>query len=439
MMQLSRTTRAMVCCLVILLSSTGLIAAQDADEDIELTPEQKRKLIKLLNDQPESKPNDLRLYWKEGIRMDSRDGTFKLKFGGRLQNDWGWISGGELQDDLGIDLEDGIEFRRARLYVSGDIYENLGFKLQFDFADGDADLKDAYLKIKKLPVLGNLTIGHFKEPFSLEELTSSKYITFLERALPNVMAPSRNVGVMASNTACDKRMTWAVGMFRDTDDYGSMNTDQGYNLTTRLTWAPWYDEESKGRGLLHVGGSYRLGHPEDRFRFRQRPEAHFTERLTNTDYIVADWVNRFGGEAALVLGPFSLQGEYIATVIKDHNLNSDDITLDGWYVQASYFLTGEHRPYKQSSGTFGRVKPKKNWRDDGGWGAWEVAARYSSLDFSDSLLPDSARDLDNVSVGLNWYLNPNVRLIWNYIHSMVDGRDTDGDADIAMMRIQVDF
>ena len=118
---------------------------------------------------------------------------------------------------------------------------------------------------------------------------------------------------------------------------------------------------------------------------------------------------------------------------------AQDPYIDGWSAQVSYFLTGEHRQYSKSSGTFSRVKPKKNFREDDGWGAWDLAARYSNLDFRHSVLPDSARRLDNVTLGLNWYLTPNVKLMWNYIHSEVDGRDTDGDADIAVMRIQVDF
>ena len=382
-------------------------------------------------------PNDLRVYWKEGFRLDSADKKFKLKFGGRLMADMGWISGSDLENDLGITLHDGVEFRRARLYVAGDFYEDLAFKLQFDFAGGDADLKDAYLKIKKVPLLGNLTLGHFKEPFSLNELTSSKYITFLERALPTVFVPSRNVGIMASNTAFDEQMTWAVGAFRSTNDYGMLVSNDSYNVTTRLTWNPLY--EDKGRKVLHFGGSYSRVNPSGGVQIRQRPEAHWTLYLTDTGiFAEPDSMNLFGAEAALVHGPFSIQGEYIANAVDSRTMGSD-LYFQGWYAQASYFLTGEHRPYKKSSGTFSRVKPKKNWRQDGGWGAWEVAARYSYLDLDESGLPVTARELQNVTVGLNWYLNPNVRLMCNYIRSMVDGSDTNEDADIVALRVQVDF
>ena len=404
---------------------------------IELTPEQKQKFLGLLEADTQPAPRDFRVYWKEGIRMESADKKFKLKFGGRLMGDIGWIGGSALESDLGIVLDDGVEFRRARLYVAGDFYEKLAFKLQFDFAGGDADLKDAYLKIKKLPLLGTLTLGHFKEPFSLEELTSSKYITFMERALPNVFVPGRNVGIMASNTALDKQMTWAIGAFRSTNDFGILVSDDSYSLTTRLTWLPWY--EDKGRKVFHLGGSYSLVNPRNGVRIRQRPEAHWTLRLTDTGtFAEPDYMNLFGAEAALVCGPFSVQGEYIANAV-DARTMVDDPYFYGWYAQASYFLTGEHRPYSKSSGTFSRVKPKKNWRQDGGWGAWELAGRFSYLDLDESGLPVTARRLQNITIGLNWYLNPNVRLMGNYIRSMVDGSDTDEDADIIMMRVQVDF
>jgi len=170
---------------------------------------------------------DFRVFWKEGLTFTTQDGNFKLKAGGRIQNDWLWISeDSDLKADVG-EQEDGTEFRRARLYLSGLIYGNVEFKAQYDFAGGDADFKDVYIGLLDLPI-GNIRVGHFKEPFSLEELTSSNHITFLERALPNALAPSRNAGVMLYGTALaasNPRMTWALGVFRDTPDDGDIRLD----------------------------------------------------------------------------------------------------------------------------------------------------------------------------------------------------------------------
>lgn len=376
------------------------------------------------------KPEDFRVFWKEGLNFTTQDGSFKLKVGGRLMNDWLWISEDrDIKANVG-EQEDGVEFRRARLDFSGLIYDNVEYRLELDFAGGDADFKDAYLGLTDFPV-GNLRMGHFKEPFSLEELTSSRHITFLERALPNVFVPSRNTGVMLRGTAlaaADPRMTWAVGVFRDTDDYGENIDDGGYNVTGRVTALPMYQEG--GARLLHVGAAYSFRNPDDVVRYRERPEAHLTDRFVDTGTFASDQVNLFGLEAAWVSGPLSVQAECIWA-------NADIASsthFDGYYVQASYFLTGEHRNYKTSEAVFDRVKPKQNYSFGRSPGAWEVAARYSELDLDDGNIAGGV--LKNITAGLNWYLNPNTKIMWDYVHAH---KDDVGNADLFMIRLQFDF
>jgi len=126
----------------------------------------------------------LRARWKNGLRLDSMDESISLKIGGRIHYDWAYFNQQNgLEKSIGSDLINNSEFRRSRLYISGKIYDNIEFKTQYDFADGDADFKDVYFGLKKLPYVGNLRIGQFKEPFGLEELISSNDITFLERSL----------------------------------------------------------------------------------------------------------------------------------------------------------------------------------------------------------------------------------------------------------------
>ncbi len=379
---------------------------------------------------PEPGPSDLRVFWKEGLRLETRDKDFTLKLGGRIQNDWGWMTeDNDVKSSKG-DLLDGTEFRRVRLYTSGTVYDNIDYKLQFDFAGGDADLKDAYLGVRNLPI-GYLKMGHFKEPFGLEELTSSKYITFLERALPVVFAPSRNTGVMLQGTALaasDPRMTWATGIFRDADSYGEDKSEGGYSVTGRVTALPWYEDE--GARLLHVGAAYSLRELNDVVRYRSRPEAHLAPYFVDTTALTANRAGLLGLESALVHGPFSLQGEYMRT---DVDISSSS-SFDGFYIQGSYFLTGEHRNYKTSAGAFDRVKPKENFHFGEGIGAWEVAARYSQLNLNDAGI--SGGRLKDATVGLNWYLNPNTRIMWNYVRAELDRV---GNADLFLMRFQVDF
>jgi phosphate-selective porin OprO/OprP len=134
-----------------------------------------------------------------------------------------------------------------------------------------------------------------------------------------------------------------------------------------------------------------------------------------------------------VNGPVSLQSEYVRAFVTRPNANRVDFS--SLYVQGSYFLTGEHRTYENATAVFGRVSPKHNFEGIGqGWGAWEIAARYSRLNLDDQ--PIFGGKLQDVTLGLNWYLNPNTRVMWNYVHA--DRIDT-GGANIFQTRFQVDF
>jgi len=404
-------------------------------------------------------PSDFRLYWDKGMRAKTGDGRLSMKFGGRFYYDWTWVDGDPMEDTaLFANIMDGSEVRTARLYWQGEWNKKLAFKWQVDFDENDTEVKDLYVELKKLPVVGNLRMGHFKEPFGLEELTSSKYVTFLERSLPvDEFAPSRNSGFMIHNHALDKRMTWAAGIFAATgtmDDDGDAlgqkghRSDGNYTFTTRLTGLPMYQDN--GRQLLHLGAAYSYRSRDDGFRtdHDEHPEAHIVPDLIDTpNFGDIDGWHLLGGEVALILGQLHVSGEYMASMprLGDHDVvvpagADDDPCFDGWYVQVGYFLTGEVRNYKTSSGTFDRTRPLKNW-DEGGPGAWEVALRYSNTDFNSGGIVGGREE--NYTVGLNWYLNENVRLMWNYVHADVEdvlgNAGVDENIDIFLMRFQVDF
>ncbi len=300
--------------------------------------------------QPSSRPSsqNLKVYWKEGLRLDSADESQRLRIGGRIMNDWGFFStGDELNEAVGP-VVNGTEFRRARLYVSGRMYDRVSFKAQYDFAGGAAGFKDVYIGIEKLPGVGKLRVGHFKEPFSLEMQTSSKYITFMERSLANVFAPERNSGMMIANAGMGKRLTWALGTFRDSDGFGEASGPGNYAVTGRVTTSPWYADG--GSKLLHLGLAYSHRNPTgDTLHIRQRPEAHLTTRFVNTGRFPAESLDLVGVEAALVGGPASFQSEYIHNSV--HQPGGADLSFGSFYAQGSYFLTGEHRPYRDSGGT----------------------------------------------------------------------------------------
>ena len=421
-----------------------MIKAQAEDEKVEAASGLSQKVEGL--EKNVGKKNFLAAYWKSGLRLDSADGKFKLKVGGRIMNDWAvYSTDEELRRQFGR-IGDGSEFRRARFFMEGSVYGNIKYKFQYDFASSDP-FKDAYIQLKKLPMAGNFTVGHFKEPFSLEELTSSKYITFMERSLPNVFSSGRNLGVRLNRSFMDKRATAAFGFFRQgnpADTSSTFGNSGTYNATTRLTMLPWYVE--KGRQLVHLGLSYRHAfHDEnERIRFRQRPEAHLGPRLVETPRFHVEDVDYFAPEVALVYGPASLQFEWMSALAD--RPTGEDLHYNGYYIFGSFFLTGEHRPYKTSSGAFNRVKPKKNFDWKGGYGALELAARYSMLDLNDEDM--NGGELSNFTFGVNWYLNPNVRIMLNYVRAMLDEDDCYykgdmgdhcGDADIVQARFQVDF
>ncbi len=365
--------------------------------------------------------------WSNGFKVESEDGDFELKFGGRIQADYTFASGDAALEPA---LEDGFEFRRARLFFEGTIYQRILFKAQYDFAGGDASFKDVYIGLDNQ--WGKVLFGHFKEPFSLEELTSSKYLAFLERSLPvEAFAPSRNAGIGAFGNRGD-RLNWGVGYFYDADDFGVSTDGDNTNLTGRVAFRPLYRDG--GKRLLHVGlnaSQKELGAGE-RFRFRARPEAHFTTRLVNTDRFAADSALVTGIELAGVADRFWFAGEYLRNEVDAPAFG--DPSFAGSYLQAGYFLTDDHRRFKTSSGAFDRQKPSSTWGKDGGRGAWEVAVRFSTLDLDDAGVAGGSQD--NATVALNWYPNPATRLMINWVRADVDGV---GEADFILVRWQVDF
>ncbi len=394
-----------------------------------LTEQQHKSLVDALEDRAGNAEAEIQVATKGGLELGTYDGQFSFELGGRLMLDLA----GYHEDQ--VKLGNGTEIRRARLEAEGIMYSDWGYEFGVDFAGADADIKDAYIEYRgSWP--STLKLGQFKEPFSLEELTSSRYITFMERALPNAFAPGRNIG-MGYQSRGEGWIT-AIGLFGEAfDDDVANEGDEGWGVTTRVTYAPWRD----GRKALHLGAalSVRTANDDNEVKFDSRPESHVTDvKYLNTgDITDVDTVSLLGLEAALVKGSWSLQGEAIqAQVSRSSGLATLDFS--GWYVYGSWFLTGESRMYKAKKGSFGRIKPT------GDSGAWELALRLSSLDLTDG--PVTGGEADQLTLGLNWYVNPHLRMMMNYVRvDNDDFADDDGDAqgddnpDILQLRAQIDF
>ncbi len=398
--------------------------------------------ITLLSTPSASADDDWKVEWSNGHKVESSDKAFKLKFGGRIQADYIFASqDDELDGLLGEDaFQDGFEFRRARFFFSGTIYERISFKAQYDFAGGDAAFKDVWISVDN--EWGDLKFGHFKEPMSLNELTSSKYLAFLERAMPvEFFVPSRNSGVGAGGSS--DRVSWGVGAFYDADGFGVSEDEGRMNMTGRLVFRPLYEE--KGKRLFHVGLAASQKEVEDggTLRFRGRMGNHFGPRPVDSGSFAADDALVLGVEFAGVANRFWYAGEYYDVDVSTPAGSAvavADPSLDGWYVQGGFFLTDDYRRYKSSSGAWDRQKPSSPWMSGGGKGAWEIAFRYAEVDVTEALTdPADPGEMSNITVGLNWYPNPATRLMINFVTAEVEGPGLDGSIDSVLVRWQVDF
>jgi len=331
------------------------------------------------------------------------------------------------------------------------------YAIGFDFAlPGRPSFLDNYIAIREVPLLGEVRVGHYFEPFSLERFTQNRYNTFMERSLADIFAPSRNTGIMSHRTIGElERGTWAIGWFRSSSDfYGDDFGDDGEQAVTgRVTWLPVYDEIDE-QYFVHFGGafSYRTEN-ERQSRFATRPEVLVGNPLpappngipffVDTGVIPARNDQRLGAELAIVRGPFYLQAEYMCSSVDQ--IGGPRLLFHGAYGFVSYFLTGEHRTYNKQLGTIDRVYPYENFfrvaTDRGiatGRGAWEIAARWSFIDLDDANVQGGT--LNDVTLGLNWHSNPYTRIRWEYIYAHLNRAPVgSSNANIFGMRFDVDF
>jgi phosphate-selective porin OprO/OprP len=377
--------------------------------------------------------------WRNGSHLARNDGRHDLFFGGQVQYEGAAF---RLDDDLkltdahGWDSES--DFRRLRAYVQGFAFDHLMFKASYDFED--EEVKDLFAGIRGFGPLGAVQGGYMKVPFSLEQATSLRYHTFLERSLANALAPGRNTGVLATSSHLEKRLRWAAGIFfldeslAEVDD-SVEGLENDWELALRVNWVPIASDD--GSRLVMAGCSYAHIFSDARdLSIGQRPESRLVPPLIRTPESTAaiDGADRFGAEFTWLEGSLSVQGEAIGLNIRRER-GSSDLFFWGGYAQVAYFLTGERRIYGRTAGVFGRVIPKSPFRPFARqWGSFQIAARVSMLDLNDSDIR-GGQEL-NFTLGLNWYLLANLRLSTNYVHGRVFGQ---GDVDILQARLQVDF
>lgn len=361
----------------------------------------------------------------EGILiLQSKDGSFKYMLDARLYLDAAVYN----EDEDVIDLHSGSEIRRMRFAIKATLWKHWRAEIDFDFAGNEVDIKDAYMAYAGVENM-LFKVGQFRSPFSLEELTTSRYISFIERGLPNAFPTGRLLGFGVYKWG--RNWQAAFGVFNqeagDIDEEEGENSDEGLAYVGRFTIAPLL----KGHNVLHLGGSYAYKTTDaftEKMRFRGYDESKISKiRFLSTGKVKdVDHVSMIGLESVLQFGPLHIQGEYMnAAVSRLADSDEPDYKLSGGYVFASFFLTGDSMPYYADQGEFGRVKPKRKG------GAFELLARYSWLDLNDLENGIEGGKGNNVTLGLNWYMNPNCKLMLNYTWVNHDKyADADGDFDV---------
>lgn len=382
----------------------------------------------------------MNVFFKNGLKSESDDKAFSFQVYGRLQNDWVfWDADTDLQSALGTDLNGGTNFRRVRLGAAGTMYGNVKFKSELDFANSSVDFADVYVEVANCG-FGNLRIGHFDEPFSVDRLTSSRFSTFIERNTIEAVAPQRNTGIMLHGNAAEDMVTYQLGMFRDADvrgaDTGNAKSGE-YNVTGRIAARPMVSED--GATYLHLGLAASLrDFSNDEVAFGSRPLVRVGGPnwvSTGTLKDISDG-RLLGLEAAYVAGPITLKGEY-ATVSGNgaSDTGAEDFDFDALSLEASFWLTGETTPYDKGAGRFDRPKVKKNYGDGEGMGAWQVAIGWDTIDLNDG--PYAGGEMDVLRFGVNWWLNPNTRFSMNVVNA--DQKDFGEEGTALLFRFQVDF
>ncbi|MEE4259337.1 MAG: porin [Bacteroidales bacterium] len=367
---------------------------------------------------------------RDGILMlSSTDNRFRYWFDNRVYFDGAMYYGDNTYQGDDNKIGNGVNIRRMRFAMKAILWGNWGAEIDFDFGNNAVDIKDAY--VRYIGKNWQIKAGNFREPFSMETMTTSRYITFMERPYSTEQAPSRHLGV--DYKMFFNKVFFEVGVFSSNiandlirDQNKSKGTDAGWSVTGRFAFAPI----KKDKQVLHLGiaSSYRvpkiqeIGDPENSFRYGENAETEINRKK----YIDTDWVPYcetkvlLGGEIAYAVKNFRVQGEYIRTSIKRDSTKvpegEDRYTMQGFYVMGAWLINNADYYYNMGDAEFSQIDFRNNKK-----GAFEVALRYSFMDantFKDGEdTPWMAGGSgETYTIGLSYYFNYNVKLMLNYAY-----------------------
>ncbi|MFK8069026.1 MAG: OprO/OprP family phosphate-selective porin [Gammaproteobacteria bacterium] len=429
------------------VNATSITGTAARNEKKLETVEGKQKSIKNIKQESANTvsiepENKYKLSTKGGVKITSEDGSFSAEVGGQILTDFAWY------DEDKSDLGDGTKYRTSRLFLQGTLFKDWHYKGEYDFADENVKAKDVWISYTGFSPL-YIKAGHYKPPFSLEQLTSIRFITFLERGFLDNFVPGRLMGVSAGTTG--ENWSATLGAFGSSaGGDATQEGDENWSAIGRVTYAPIHESTRS----LHFGLSGRyMSAQEEPVRYRAKPSSNVTDvRFVDTNPITdVDTTVSLNAELATVYGPLSLQSQYVQVSVYRDGQNSDP-DFSSWYIYGSYFLTGESRNYSVKTGAFDRITPKNNFNiNNGGIGAWELVTRFDTIDLNDQDI--FGGEEENITLGLNWYINPYVRMMMNYVwvngdefatgnianlHSSETSAGSD-DPNIFQIRVQADF
>ena len=363
-----------------------------------------------------------------GFNFSSGDSNFVAQLHGLVQFDSRSFFG-----DNGANGNDGFLLRRARPIFSGTVFHDFDYNFTPDFGGGTVQIQDAWLNYRYQPAL-QLQAGKFKSPVGLEHLQSDPVTSFNERSLVTDLVPNRDLGIAFKGELCNGAASYTLGVFNGASDYNGTTTNQSFQddkaFAGRVFFQPWKNSDLNGlRGLgFGVGGSYQANHPATNAATGLTPG--FTTDGQQKFFTYASGVNANGAawrvspQAYYYYGPLGLLAEY---VLSDQQVKkaatSVDLQNSAWEVSGSWLLTGEDASYTGVT-PLHPFDPRNNR-----WGAWQVVARYAALDvdnkaFAGSVFADPTKSGSGAqawSLGLNWYLNKNLRANLSYSHTTFDG------------------
>ncbi len=368
------------------------------------------------------KKKDDGLAWKGAPQFLDKDKGWEFKVRGRIMWDTAYLSAPSALTETiannGGQYGLRTSFRRARIGVEGKFPGDFGYKAEVDFANAAVSFGDIVLthQAKDSPL--KIILGNHETWESLEQVSSSRFISFIERAQMNeAFVNSRKLGISAQYRKNDLLMSGGVfgEQIPGVEGVPTDGSNDGWMASTRWNYNP-----KIGNNQIHLGANFQYRNFREanlNFNYQARP---FSARPTNIRFVSTgglavknDMI--VGAEAAIINGPFHAVAEGQMTKanvlktgdINDLNTNAAGSRLTGnpdflsFYAEAGYFLTGESRGYKASEATWDRVKVNNPF-DKGGWGAWQVVGRFDYLDLSDDVGAAAPRTAGNVAAGNNY-------------------------------------